>query len=407
MKHPAPTRRWLLARGRGRGDAAGGLHDRDAVASGSAVAAAGAPTLASVAPNQGTAGRTVAVTLTGTNFVAGATTVAVAGGGVTVTNVVVGSTTSLTANFVVDAAAADRRAHRDGDDGRRDERRTDLHDHVAGAGRADPDERRAESRHAGHDRGGHADRHQLRRRCDGGRQRRRCDGQHHRGGQQYLADRELRDRRRCRDGGSKRHGDDGRRDKRHANLHDQSPAAPTLTSVAPNQGTQGAAVPVTLTGTNFIAGATVAVSGAGVTATVIAVGSSTSLTAAFVIEAAAATGPRTVTVTTAGGTSGGQTFTITLPPAPTLTSVAPIQGTQGTTVGVTLTGTNFVAGATVAVSGADVTATVTAVDISGTSLTATFVIGAAAAPGPRTVTVTTAGGTSGGQPFTINAAAAQ
>ena len=33
----------------------------------------------------------MAVTLTGTNFVAGATTVTVGGGGVTVTNVVVGS----------------------------------------------------------------------------------------------------------------------------------------------------------------------------------------------------------------------------------------------------------------------------------------------------------------------------
>ena len=47
----------------------------------------------------------MAVTLTGTNFVVGATTVAVAGGGVTVTDVAVGSSTSLTANFVLDPAA--------------------------------------------------------------------------------------------------------------------------------------------------------------------------------------------------------------------------------------------------------------------------------------------------------------
>ena len=50
----------------------------------------------------------MAVTLTGTNFVAGATTVTVGGGGVTVTNVIVGSATSLTANFVIDPAAAAR-----------------------------------------------------------------------------------------------------------------------------------------------------------------------------------------------------------------------------------------------------------------------------------------------------------
>ena len=84
--------------------------------------APGAPTLTSVAPNQGTQGTTVAVTLTGTNFVVGATTVTVSGAGVTVTTVVVGSSTSLTANFVLDPAAADGCPHGDGHDGRRDQR---------------------------------------------------------------------------------------------------------------------------------------------------------------------------------------------------------------------------------------------------------------------------------------------
>ena len=72
---------------------------------------------------------------------------------------------------------------------------------------------------------------------------------------------------------------------------------------------------VTLTGTNFVVGATtVTVGGGGVTVTNVVVGSATSLTASFVLDLAAAAGPRTVTVTTAGGTSGGQTFTINLPP---------------------------------------------------------------------------------------------
>ena len=71
---------------------------------------------------------------------------------------------------------------------------------------------------------------------------------------------------------------------------------------------------VTLTGTNFVAGATtVAVAGGGMTVTNVVVGSSTSLTASFVLDLAAAFGARTVTVTTAGGTSGAQTFTINLP----------------------------------------------------------------------------------------------
>ena len=133
------------------------------------------------------------------------------------------------------------------------------------------------------------------------------------------------------------------------------------------------------------------------TVNTIVVGSTTSLTANFVLDPAAADGARTVTVTTAGGTSGAQTFTINLPApgAPTLTSVAPTQGTQGTTVAVTLTGTNFVVGATtVNISGAGVTANSVVVS-SSTSLTASFVLDAAAAVGDRNVTVTTASGTSG------------
>ena len=185
----------------------------------------------------------------------------------------------------------------------------------------------------------------------------------------------------------------------------QSPVsgAPTLTALAPAQGTQGATVVVALTGTNFIVGGTtVNVSGTGVTVSVIAVNLNTSvgtarrntsraasfastntlITANFAIDAAAAPGARNVTVTTAGGTSNSLSFTVSAPApgAPTLTSVAPNQGIQGATEAVTLTGTNFVVGATtVNVSGSGVTVN-SVVVASSTSLTANFVLGAAAAP---------------------------
>jgi hypothetical protein len=145
---------------------------------------------------------------------------------------------------------------------------------------------------------------------------------------------------------------------------------PTLTAIAPNQGIAGTTVAVTLTGTNFVVGATtVAVAGGGVSVTNVAVSSTTSLTANFVLDAAAALGARAVTVTTPGGTSDGQNFTITAPApgAPTLTTIAPNQGTQGTTVAVTLTGTNFVVDATtVAIAGGGVS--VTTVVVSSTNI---------------------------------------
>lgn len=181
-----------------------------------------------------------------------------------------------------------------------------------------------------------------------------------------------------------------------------NPPAPTLTSVGPVTGVQGNAVSVTLTGTNFVAGATVAVSGTGVTVSNVTVASGTSITATFTLASSATLGARNVTVTTSGGTTAAQTFTVN-PPAPTLTSVSPPSGTQGTTVVVTLTGTNFVAGATVAVSGTGVTVSNVTV-VSGTSITATFTIASDATTGGRNVTVATAGGTSGAQTFTVNAA---
>lgn len=89
------------------------------------------------------------------------------------------------------------------------------------------------------------------------------------------------------------------------------PAVPGLTSVGPASGVQGTNVAATLTGASFWDGASLAVSGSGVTVSNVAVGSATSITATFAIASDAAAGDRTVTVTTAGGTSGGQTFTVT------------------------------------------------------------------------------------------------
>jgi len=97
--------------------------------------------------------------------------------------------------------------------------------------------------------------------------------------------------------------------------------------------------------------------------------------------------------------------------APTLSTLAPANGGQGSTQTLRLSGSGFlsggscsVAGATVAVSGTGVTVSNVTVNDS-TSITATFAVAAGATPGPRNVTVTTASGTSGPQPFTVNAPA--
>src|SRR5262249_2373864 len=86
--------------------------------------------------------------------------------------------------------------------------------------------------------------------------------------------------------------------------------APTLTTVSPSSGVQSTAVPVTLTGTNFVSGAAIAISGTGVTASNVVVATGTSITATFTVASNATLGAYSVTVTTTGGTSNAQTFTV-------------------------------------------------------------------------------------------------
>ncbi len=90
-----------------------------------------------------------------------------------------------------------------------------------------------------------------------------------------------------------------------------------------------------------------------------------------------------------------------LPAAPTLSSVSPGAGTQGSTIVVTLSGTGFVTGnTTVVVSGTGVVVSRVSVT-SSISLQATLVL--SGLPGSRTIAVASAGGLSNTLPIAINA----
>src|SRR4029077_762322 len=99
-----------------------------------------------------------------------------------------------------------------------------------------------------------------------------------------------------------------------------------------------------------------------------------------------------VIVTTTAGTSGVQTFTVNQSP-PTLSSISPNTGVQGQSVPVTLTGTNFVAGATIGLNGSGITVSGTTV-VSATQITTTFTILGTATVAVQNVSVTTPSGTS-------------
>ena len=131
--------------------------------------------------------------------------------------------------------------------------------------------------------------------------------------------------------------------------------------------------------------------GVGITVASLIVISPTSATAVLNISGAAATGPRTVTLTTGGEVDSlSNGFAVTVG-TPTLASVNPNAGQQGReNLSVTLTGqfTNWVQGTTTASFGAGITVASLTVN-SSTSATAVLNIDPAAGTGPRTVTLTT------------------
>ncbi len=142
-------------------------------------------------------------------------------------------------------------------------------------------------------------------------------------------------------------------------------AAPTVSSVAPASGTVNGGTSITVTGTGFVAGATLTIGGAA--ATSVLVTAPTTITA--VTPARATPGAVAVTATNPDGQSGTRAagYTYNPLPAPTTGSVAPTSGVAAGGTPVTITGTNFVAGATVSFGG---TAATDVVVVSATSITA-------------------------------------
>jgi hypothetical protein len=277
------------------------------LATGFTYTAVGAPTLVSITPNSGLRGTAVPVTLTGTNFAATGTSIAVSGTGVTVGTLTVVNSSTITATFTIAASAT-------------------------------------------------------------------------------ISTRNVSV---TTSGGT-------------SNTHTFAVQGPLLTSISPSTGERGTNVPVTLTGSGLTGVNAITVSGGGVTVSNLTVVDDATVTATFEVTAGAGLSARSVKVVTpVSGTSNAVTFTVVLPPVPTLVSIAPNSGVRGTAVPVTLTGTNFTAmGTKIVVSGSGVTVSNLTV-VNDTAVTATFTIAVSAATTARNVTVTTPGGTSNIQTFTV------
>jgi hypothetical protein len=160
---------------------------------------------------------------------------------------------------------------------------------------------------------------------------------------------------------------------------------PTVTSVTPDSGSTVGGTPVTITGSGFVAGATVAIGGNEASSVVfVSAGEITAMTPA------GAAGPDEVVVTEEGVSSTlGPTYTYIAPsppppPAPAVSSVAPDSGPTAGGTPVMIDGSGFVAGAKVTIGGNEAPSTF----VSANEITATTPAGAA---GPGEVVVTEEG----------------
>src|SRR5882724_13255668 len=104
-------------------------------------------------------------------------------------------------------------------------------------------------------------------------------------------------------------------------------AAPTVGSVSPSSGTTAGGTAVTITGTNFVTGATVTLGGTAATNVVVV--SASQMTATTPAHAAGAVNVVVTNPDTQNGTLTNG-FTYTSPTAPTVTSVST---SSGATVG--------------------------------------------------------------------------
>jgi hypothetical protein len=180
-------------------------------------------------------------------------------------------------------------------------------------------------------------------------------------------------------------------------------STPVITSLSPGNVTAGsAAFTLTVNGTGFSSGATVQWNGSGRTTSFV---NGTQLTAGITAADIATAGTAQVSVTSKDKTSNSSAFIISTSvppnPVPTVTSLLPATAVAGgTTLTLTVNGTNFVSGATVQWDGAARTTTV----VNSTQVAASITAADIASAGSKAITVVNpspGGGASNAVAFTI------
>ncbi|MBN1621877.1 MAG: SBBP repeat-containing protein [Endomicrobiales bacterium] len=167
---------------------------------------------------------------------------------------------------------------------------------------------------------------------------------------------------------------------------------PTVSSVSTSSVIQGQTIDITITGTNFYDGATVAFSGSGIAVSTHTVDLSNQISVTIAVSSSASLGSRDVIVTNTDEQSGSKSSAIEIL-GPAVNSVTPSSGLQGETINLTVSGENFISTPTVTLSGTGITVN-SVTYTNSTTLVTNITISADAALGARNITATNPGGSS-------------
>jgi hypothetical protein len=164
---------------------------------------------------------------------------------------------------------------------------------------------------------------------------------------------------------------------------------PSISSISPASRGRGATGQVlSINGSNFVSGATVSFSGAGITINNTSFINSTQQSVTVNIASNATTGTRDVSVTNPDKGRFGGTGIFTINPTPSINTITPKRGDEGaTSLQLTISGTDFQNGATVTLGGSGLTVGSTSFVNTGTLQTTVDILPTAPI-GARSVTVT-------------------
>ena len=160
----------------------------------------------------------------------------------------------------------------------------------------------------------------------------------------------------------------------------------SIENVTPNTGYVNTSTPITINGTNLSNVNSVTIGGISVTGSITPNPGETQITGIFAPSSISTPGTYSLVASKSGGITASTNFTYNYPP-PTIGGVNPSTGILMGGTSITITGSNFITGATVKVGG---TSAGNVVVVDATSITAKTPNGAA---GEKDVAVTTAGGT--------------